>query len=249
MAVIAAVVFFLLVVRAIKADKRIVVSACLGLALAALIIFAAWDSIIVLLEALFPDSRNVLLVLQGAFFEDDIRTYIYEYLLGVVAQDPLSVRGAFSDNVAWGLVMPFYYTIVNPGAVLEIASFAGTGAHSLYVQILFQYGVVLGGVILLCLAGVLLRGIWLAVKNREPDKVALAALFLVPFVVSTFAGGSYLDNVDIMYALAGALALLKRQKKSQSVAEKTTCEEGISKTALTSFGHDISPLQRKRLRG
>lgn len=204
---------------AAKKDKRLLVLVVSGGAFLSLILVVGWDDIIALLQTLFPDSRSVFMLASGDFMELGLRNYIYGYLLDEVIADPITIRGAYSDNVAWGNVAPMYYALVNPGANLEITSYAGTGAHNLFVQILFNYGVLIGGLAILilvlttCLASVEIA------KSQDTCLVALGVVFLLPFVLSTYAGGNYLDNVDIMYALAVVSLALRRRFG----ARKTLC--------------------------
>ena len=115
-------VVFLLVFRPGKRDARAVV-------------LIMWqEEIFEILGSQFPGSRSVQLLLSGAFFESDIRSEGYQYLLGVVASDPLSIRGAFADNIIWGNVFADYYNAIYPGANYAVSDFSGTYAHSLYIE-------------------------------------------------------------------------------------------------------------------
>lgn len=206
-------VFVLLLLMAKLKDKRSMSILFLGALLLFFLLVALWPTIVAQLLVLFPDSRSVLLLVEGDYLDYGLRGYLYDYLLNIVVQDPLTVRGAYSDNVAWGQVAPFYYSLVNPGAQLVIESYSGTGAHNLFVQLLFEYGIVIGGGLLVVFLVVIVRAFVYIFSCNDVDSWIVAALFLIPLVVLLYAGGSYLGNDEFMYALAALVFLYRKKQK------------------------------------
>lgn len=216
-------VVFLLVFRPGKRDARAVVLIPCAMILAGALAFMWQEEIFEILGSQFPGSRSVQLLLSGAFFESDIRSEGYQYLLGVVASDPLSIRGAFADNIIWGNVFADYYNAIYPGANYAVSDFSGTYAHSLYIELLVQYGVLFGGALLLGFltlnAIVLVR----IARRRVASETMLATLFILPGLVASFAGGNYLSDVTIMFALGSLFSVFRMRRVERTSLEPRSC--------------------------
>ena len=94
-----------------------------------------------ILSSLHVSTRIVDMMLQGELAFNEDRQVIYDFLWDKLSEQPLTGYGAYAE---W--------------------TFQIQGAHRVYIEILFEYGYILGGLILL-LYGITLIKTYVSIKN------------------------------------------------------------------------------------
>ena len=126
-------------------------------------------------------TRIIDMLLEENISDGNGRDAIYDRLSNEIKEEPFKIRGAFSDRASTkGLVDEEYYNSYKNG----------TYAHNLFLEIFHNYGVVLGGIILLLLLVSIVK-LFICCK-KEADYIAVAAICMG--FVQLLVSGSYLTQ-------------------------------------------------------
>ena len=108
--------------------------------------FFVYKPLIMILYNLFSESRTLLLLLTGA--TGNIRQNIWEYSVKLIRENPYKIRGIFADRIA---ITNGHLNNDSLGMYVSKDMIDGLYAHNLVLEILVQFGVILGGIILFAL--------------------------------------------------------------------------------------------------
>lgn len=151
----------------------------------ATILALTYEQILLILHQMYPDSRVLTSIIQGSFFQSDGRIELYEYCYELVKKNkwgygPLSTR----HLILW---QPY--------------------PHSLVYELLVDYGVVLGGIVLVA---IVFFGVKLAFKNDAVSRIG-ACYFILGFSMLMISGSIYY-NAYLYIAFAIYVSCIKRRR-------------------------------------
>ena len=137
-------------------------------------------------------SRFITMMLEGELSDGNGREAIQETLLEEIKDNPFKIRGMFADRQATrGLVDTDYNNKYEKG----------TYAHSLWIEIIYDWGVLFGGIILIALFFVVCK---LVVKS-DSDDAYIVMLFVCTGFIHLFLSGSYLQSAPFFFLIGIAL--------------------------------------------
>lgn len=153
--------------------------------------FAILQWFINLFEKLGFSSRSVSLILDNSFFEDKSRIKIYQCCLSYIANHPLWGTGLINDRIY----------LVN--ALYSGENAIGTYPHNIFIEILMQFGIIFG-LILLGILITLLSKCLLQKSNKASRDMIL--IYLAVGVFPLLFSESYIDssNFYLLLGLCGA---------------------------------------------
>ncbi len=173
----------------ISSFKRVVL--CSLLVLLVGIIFLYWDKIIALLinfmESLGVDSRTLIKLKEESFFEDSGRYDIQKKLIPHIGIMP---KGVFADRV-----------------------YADGYAHNIFIELLIDYGYLIGGV----MSFMLIIFIFRAVKYADRNYRILLITLLSSGVIKLMMSGSFVNVEPCFYTLLGVGMNVLRRKSEIKV--------------------------------
>lgn len=137
-------------------------------------------------------SRFITMALDEELSDANGREAIQETLLNDIKENPLKIRGMFADRQSTrGLVDSEYDTVHSQG----------TYAHNLWIELLYDWGVFLGGIILIAILFVLLKTI---IKIDTNDSY-IVMLFVCTGFIHLFLSGSYLQSSNFFFLMGIAV--------------------------------------------
>ena len=159
-----------------------------------------FDSILQWLVGVFPDSRTLLLILEGEAFDGGTalsRQYAWEACMQLVLSNPLMPLGAFADRpVVFGTWASSYSTYAGTNPF-------DTYVHNMCIEILVNFGMILG-IFLLALFLYLV-----IVAFVRTHKIQLPMMILIGLVVSELCrlqiSGSWLIDPMAWMMIAAVL--------------------------------------------
>ena len=167
--------------------EKILIVVLLGLFL--VLVIQYFDRIIYeisrLSEMIGIDSRTILMIQEGAFFEDSGRSGIRRELI-----ENFSILGSgiYGDRIITG----------------------GSYAHNFVIEVIAQYGYLLGTAVVILVFYLMLRGLF-AKDNRSR---VLVVLFMSTGFIKLFFSGSYLNQEPAFYVFLGlCVNSISKEKK------------------------------------
>lgn len=137
-------------------------------------------------------SRFITMMVEGELSDNNGRDAIKDTLLEKIKENPLAIRGMFADRQATrGLNDREYNTGYENG----------TYAHSLWIEMIYDWGVLFGGIILLFVFLIVLN----FVRKSDKDDAYICMLFVCTGFVHLFLSGSYLQSAEFFFLVGLAL--------------------------------------------
>lgn len=180
---------YVLFLSNVSRQKRLLLF--VGMGILALVIYVFWINIVEWMLSLLSEknisSRTLEYLVSGDFLEDSGRASIQDKIIQHIGLMP---KGLFADR--------------------RYAN--GTYAHNIVIELLIDYGIILGSFLIVGLLILSIR----AFRNSKPDeRVVLTALF-ASGLVKLFFSGSYLNVEPYLYAFLGfCLAMPKYRRPIQ----------------------------------
>jgi len=137
-------------------------------------------------------SRFISMLVKGDISDDNGRDVIKEALLEEIQENPFQVRGMFADRQATRGLRNRQWNIVYP---------EGTYAHSLWLEVIFDWGLLFGGVLLISIFLIVFR----VIKKCSMVDAYIIMLFVCKGFVHLFLSGSYLDNTAFFFLIGLAM--------------------------------------------
>lgn len=151
------------------------------------------NKILSLMLILFQEAnlstRIVLRLLQGTYFEDSARSLLSKYSIELIMQHPLIGVGIGNDRLL----------LANKMQNIGVLEAIGWYPHNIFLEFLLQFGVVLGGAIIIFMLIVLYKSI---VGNFEKDAVDIICIFIGIGFFPLLFSGSYITS-PLFFALMG----------------------------------------------
>lgn len=126
---------------------------------------------------------------SGTFAVSDGRVDIRERVMAALAEEPILGLGIYGDRHVAG----------------------GQYAHNVFVEILANYGYLIGAIFLICLAVLLLRALRFVHKKKESDSL-LILLLLLGCNLKLFVSGTYIAEPFFFFLIGYAASLVRRKR-------------------------------------
>ena len=137
-------------------------------------------------------SRFIIMMIEGELSDNNGRDAIKDTLLKDIKEDPFTIRGMFADRQATrGLVDREYNTSYENG----------TYAHSFWIEMIYDWGVFGGGVILFLVFLI----VWSFIRRSDKEDAYIGMLFVCTGFVHLFLSGSYLQSADFFFLMGISL--------------------------------------------
>ncbi len=183
-----------LVFDLLKAGRHGRVLYILATMVVAAMIISLSDEMMVWLQNLMPESRTLARLTSENYGYDSSRLTMYQTLWDAIARDPFQYRGVLSDRLVganvWSHVM-----------LSGDGSLAGTYAHNIFFEVLYQNGVLLGSLILVGLIYGLVHAYRFANSKEGSQELRLLAILLGCGIAQLMVSSSYLINMHFWYLL------------------------------------------------
>lgn len=192
--VICVILFLLLKLMVIykrKLNKAIILSAVM-VALTALINHYFSNILylfLVLFEKLNLSTRILITLIEGTFLKDSARNALMEYSKELILKHPLLGVGIGNDRLLLANKMQ------NSGTLEAM----GWYPHNIFLEFLLQFGVILGGAIIIFMLIVLYKSIF---WNYDKDPVDIICIFIGIGLFPLLFSGSYITS-PLFFALLG----------------------------------------------
>lgn len=165
-----------------------------------IVVLLFFDVIMLALYKVFPSSRT-LYFLSGIFTNGTVsfdtgRFDIQALYWEAIQSNPLKINGIFSDRI--------YYSSVR-GAALDITNHP----HNLIIEILYQFGVPLGTLVLIYLFFISAKSIAIASKSDDPEMTGFLLMLSAIGIFKLFLSASYLLSVEFFIYMGYARAVIK----------------------------------------
>ncbi len=137
-------------------------------------------------------SRFIAMILEGDLSDGNGREVIRKVLLEDIRNDPFIIRGMFADRQATiGLVDKEYSMIYEKG----------TYAHSFWLEMIYEWGVLAGGAILLLVAICVIN----LIRKSDKSDAHIYMLFVCTGLVHLLLSGSYLLSTNFFFLMGLAV--------------------------------------------
>ncbi len=165
------------------------------------ILFLSFPTLIELLYEAFPDSRTVGLLNSRRFFSMSNRDSYYEFGLREVAQTPFRIQGLFGDRLTFA---DAFSQQLSPGMY----------AHNFFVEILLQFGAIIGGLIIILVMVVMTTSTIRVFSTANNEAKGAYAIFFGAPVVYSMISGSYLSSYEIWLMFGLLMNFFRRNGRS-----------------------------------
>ena len=186
--------FLLVVVYLYHTNRRLLrwFLGMLGVVLLTLSVFSS--HIIALLGQMFPDSRTILILKDLNFFGIDSRLDHLLPSIHAVGAAPFRFRGLFADSVL-------------TARHLEVPLSGGLYAHNLFVELLVDYGVVFGGLVILLIAYITVKAISRIIRVNKFYLYFVFLTFAIYPLIESMVSGSFTISYQLWIGIGGLLEL------------------------------------------
>lgn len=149
-------------------------------------------------------SRFIVMMLEGELSDDNGRDAIKERLLDEIAESPFEIRGLFADRQATrGLTNREY----------GVHYWYGTYAHSLWIELLYDWGTIFGSLLLIFLVRALLK----LVRKCHKDHAYIVMIFVCTGFVHLFLSGSYLTSAKFFFLVGLSVNCHRHEMSAEGV--------------------------------
>ena len=195
---ISLVLFVLYKNRNISLAKRIVL--LLVISLVVVVIITSFDNIISILRRINPSSRTLYMIEQLNLFDSSGRSSIHEAILSEVNKNWLLPHGIYSDRVFL--------------ATLYGGDYADYYSHNIGIELLYQFGGVLGVLAITWLVSYCIRADIL-LNEIEDESTAIMFFGFLTGISTLLFSSSYLINERGWLFMGFVFAIINTAKKSQ----------------------------------
>lgn len=165
-----------------------------------MVFFDGISILITMLHLLFPTSRTIALLMNNRISYDSERNVYYRHILSIFTDNPYKFRGLFSDRVYLGKYFEH-----------SISDSTGSYVHNIIIEIIFQWGAVIGVTLLILLGILVIKKYVYILKNKDIYGICFFGL-TVSTTVTLFFSSSYLSNYYFWFLLSYLLFNYKNSK-------------------------------------
>ena len=168
------VVVDILLIQRIRSKRLITLIILCLLSLISVSIFR--EDIPKLLVKMFPNSKSVSTFVQHDFFYSSGRDSIYDNLISSMKEDPIKIRGLYADRVFFQFnykSLDFWVSDDNRSRIY---------AHNVFIEILYDFGILLGGFIVIVIILKIINMIKILLSELSDDiKRIIVCIFSFSF--------------------------------------------------------------------
>lgn len=188
----------------ISSAKKTLIVIITGSLFLAVLVFS--EQIFGILSRLFPNSRSIEMLKEGTITNDSYRFDIWRFLFTQLKASPFQMRGFYADREI------IYKTFAGTN---DLGHWIGTDsyhyAHNIFAELLFDFGIILGG--FFCL--IILRILFAFISRAHKRKDSLSAIMLIiafSFFLPLCFSSSFLLSVEFWFFLGFISKIHKREK-------------------------------------
>lgn len=166
--------------------------------------------VVELLLKYFETSRTLKILLSGQLYNGGGRSIIQRIVIENISFLP---RGFFSDRfiIAKGIGMNVNESLY---------------PHNLFIEVIFQFGIILGVTFLVLLITKVIKALILTVKEKSNEQDILFYSLVIPYLFKAMLSGSYLTDYTFGIALGICISILRIKQKrkkmyGKAIAKKT----------------------------
>lgn len=161
------------------------------------------------------DSRTIEKLINGNLFKSNDRIMIYEYLISIILKKPVLGTGICGDRY----FLPLRFTGTD-----------ATYAHNLFIEILVDYGLIIGSLLILLLLYIIIKFLFKEIDISR--KAFFYVFFIIGFIQLMISRSwitepnffiffsillTYSTNKRIQYVIKGNSSLRKYQIKDEVI--------------------------------
>ena len=176
---VASFLFFVFQFKDMNLNKKLIYI-FLG-AIVLLVFLISFEFLLAQLMLRYPESRSLALLSQGRLLSFEGRGIFYGNAIKIIMENPLKIRGILSDRV-------IFSNILN----VEIST--GYYTHNILLEILLEYGVLLGSVIIIYISYITIIAFRYVNKVMDSNIKALFCIFVGYVITSLMVSGSYVTD-------------------------------------------------------
>ncbi len=160
-------------------------------------------------------TRSLDRLVEGDFLQDRTRSAVARLSWDLILQHPLTGVGVARDRLLLARAM----------GVSDPETVQGWYPHNVVLELLLQYGIFLGGALVLLLAVILLRSV---LNKADPERARVVLLFGGIGLFPLFVSGSYLTS-PLFFALVGFCVSSPRATK-KTLNQPAASDRALVKT-------------------
>lgn len=164
--------------------------------------------IISILIRLFPNSRTIEMLALSNIADDSSRSNIWSFFINEISQNPFKIHGLFADRAA--INQTFMNTNKLGYWITETRSYSY--AHDLFLEILYDFGVVIGGFISVKIVSLVVRIIRFAKETDDINEAGFYIVIVVYGFLMLLISDSFLLNVYFWFFLGLINKVPKRKR-------------------------------------
>lgn len=157
---------------------------------------------------MFPDSRVVQLLASGELLRGSGRNELTAYGLNVLAKSPFEIRGIFADRV---VLIDYFGGTSLMGFWVESDAGSTLYAHNIFLELVMQFGVILGGALCIYILVQNVKGLRFAMQTTDLYTSLLVIFFICRGTIQLLVSSSYTLN-PWFWLFLGVAVSLKRSK-------------------------------------
>lgn len=196
-------------------NKKILILGCIFLFVFTLFGPMFVSTIITKMINLGIDSRTIEKLINGNLFKSNDRIMIYEYLISIILKKPILGTGICGDRY----FLPLRFTGTD-----------ATYAHNLFIEILVDYGLIIGSLLILLLLYIIIKFLFKEIDISR--KAFFYVFFIIGFIQLMISRSwitepnffiffsillTYSTNKRIQYVIKGNSSLRKYQIKDEVI--------------------------------
>lgn len=165
-----------------------------------------------LISKAFPNSKTINKFLSGDLFEASQRTRIYKSLIHEISEKPLEIRGFYSERIFLGNK---YVDTNELGIWITEENQYSVYAHNILIEMIFDFGLILGCVMLMWLLVHIIRGFRCAKRIRDSYYLRIMLYFFSIGFLPLMVSNSYLSYMSFWMFVG---MLLQKQSSIYRIA-------------------------------
>lgn len=169
------------------------------------------DSIFELLYNQFPNSRTLYYIMHGDIMDSSGRNNFYSAGITELMNNPFTIRGILGDR--------FYF-----GKCFSLADFEGAFAHNVILEVMLQFGVLIGFVISFLFLKHVGQAFYYGLKMRKDDVNIMICAIIIPSFLICLTTASYLSSIETLFMIGICSSIISQKKRiaTRSSYEKNT---------------------------
>ncbi|HBC30503.1 MAG TPA: hypothetical protein DC024_04560 [Clostridiales bacterium] len=153
-----------------------------------------------------PNSRTVQLLYKNSLFQTAARDIYWKNSIRELINSPLKIRGFLGDRT-------YFSSVFNQSII------TGIYAHNFIIELFLQFGILIGGLLLVGLILTSFKAFKNALYTKEKEKKAGFATFFGPIFIFSMISGSYLSHYQLWLMFGVVANFIKRENIRNGVTD------------------------------